>query len=90
MSGKKKPEFKFDLGSEVKDTFTGFYGIVVCRCQWIHNCNTYGIQPKELKDGVPQEKQFFDEPQLTELRKDVVKPERETGGPCPSVPSTAR
>ena len=91
MFGKKKePEFKFDLGTEVKDIFTGFTGLIVCRSQWIHNCNTYGVKPKELKDGVPQDNQFFDEPQLKVVKKKVVRPRRNTGGPCSPVPDPAR
>jgi hypothetical protein len=91
MFGKKeKPDFKLNLGDEVKDIFTGFTGLIVCRTQWIHNCNTYGVKPKKLKDGVPQENQFFDEPQLEIIEKEVVKSKRDTGGPCSSVPCTAR
>ncbi len=58
--------------------------------QWRHNCNTYGVKPTVLKDGIPQESQYFDEPQLKIVKKGEVKPQRDTGGPCSSVPCTAR
>lgn len=91
MFGKKKAaNFKLDLGDEVKDIFTGFSGILVSRTRWIHNCNTYGVRAKELKDGVPQDSQYFDEPQLKIIKEKVVKEKRDTGGPCEAVPATNR
>lgn len=87
---KKEVNFKFFLGDEVEDIFTGFSGIVTCRCQWIHNCNTYGVKPKVLKDGIPQDNQYFDEPQLKVVKNKVVKAERDTGGPCAAVLPTNR
>jgi len=83
-------DFKFELGAKARDIFTGFEGLVVCRTQWIHNCNTYGLQPTELKDGVPQERQYFDEPQLTLLSDPVVIEHRHTGGPEKKVKATNR
>lgn len=61
--------FEFNIGDIVKDKITEFTGIITCRSQWLNGCNTYGVQPTELKDGVPQERQGFDEPQLTLLSK---------------------
>lgn len=90
MLENKEPEFKYALGDEVKDQITGFSGILVCRTQWIHNCNTYGVKPPELKDGVPQEVQYFDEPQLEVVVKEVIKPKRDTGGPSKAISRTNR
>jgi len=73
--------FKFNLGSEVQDTITDFKGIVTSRTQWLNNCNTYGIQPKELKDNVPQKSIYFDEPQLKIIKSSCFKSHTETGGP---------
>lgn len=56
--------FKFDLGATVKDTVTGFQGVVMCRSQWLNCCNTYSVQSARLKDGVPQKSVGFGEPQL--------------------------
>ena len=91
MFGKKKePEFIFNLGDKVKDAITGFTGIVTLRSQWLNNCNTYGVQPMELKDGAPQERQGFDEPQLEIVIEEVVKESRRTGGPARHVPTANR
>lgn len=91
MFGKKKdPKFKFNLGDEIKDKITGFHGIIIARTQWIHNCNTYGIRSRELKDNIPLDTQFFDEPQLEIVKEKVVKEKRATGGPCDAVFQTNR
>jgi len=85
MFGKsKQPKFKFAIGDEVKDTITHLKGIIIRRTQWLNNCNTYGVQPQELKDGKPVEASSFDEPQLKLVRKEVKKPQlpaKKTGGP---------
>lgn len=89
MFERKEPEFKFNLGSKVKDILTGFTGILECRSQWLHNCNTYGIKPSKLnKDGEPARTQYFDEPQLILVEENVVEPKRDTGGPCKDIPQT--
>lgn len=89
-SEKKEPEFKLDLGDEVKDTITGFTGIIIYRTQWIHNCNVYGVKSQELKDGKPRDTHQFDEPQLEVVVKDVVKQSRDTGGPTDSPQQSNR
>ena len=89
-SKKKDPDFKFDLGVTLKDGLTGFTGVVTYRTQWIHNCNVYGLQPRELKKGKPQERLQFDEPQLAQVSEEVVKPKRNTGGPNDDMMSNNR
>jgi hypothetical protein len=86
----KNTNFKFDLGDDVEDIITGFTGIIVVRSQWIHNCNTYGLRSKVLKDDKPMDAQYFDEPQLKVVTKKVIKERRDTGGPCESIPATNR
>jgi len=83
-------DFKFNLGDEVKDKITGFSGIILWRSQWLHNCNTYGILSKKLKDGKPQETSQFDEPRIELLKKKVIKPKRDTGGPTDNLSPTNR
>jgi hypothetical protein len=90
LAKKKEPEFKFDLGDKVKDHITGFAGIVTLRSQWLNNCNTYGVQPTELKDGAPQEREHFDEPQLAVVAENVASGSRSTGGPERHVPTACR
>jgi hypothetical protein len=57
-------EFKFALGDVVRDKVTEFEGAIVSRGDHISGCNTYGIQPTQLKDGAPQDTKWFDEPRL--------------------------
>lgn len=73
-------QFKYELGDKIKDLVTSFIGIVVCRSQWLNNCNTYGVQSQSLKDNTPQEKVWFDEPQLVLVEKNCIKSVRDTGG----------
>ena len=85
-------DFKFDLGVPVRDKITGFEGVVVFRSQWLHNCNTYGVQPTELKDGAPQKREIFDEPQLELVSAEPAFEEskKKTGGPTADIPQTNR
>ena len=90
-SEKQKPNFKFELGVTLRDDITGFEGIATYRTQWIHNCNVYGIQPQGLNSkGTPFERCQFDEPQLKQVSKEVVKPKRNTGGPNDDMISNNR
>jgi len=78
---KKHPDFKFDLGDEVKDTVTGYTGIIEYRMQWLTNCNCYGVLPRKLApDGKIKDRQQIDEPRLELVRPKVVKENRLTGG----------
>lgn len=96
-------EFLFAIGDKVKDTITGFEGLVECRTQWITNCNTYGVRSQNLHEGRPIEIQIFDEPKLklvkakkAEVKKAETKEEepepkkRRTGGPTPAIKPTNR
>lgn len=90
MAEDKEPDFKFGLGSEVKDAITGFKGVVVYRSQWIHGCNVYGVMPRELKDGSPMKREQFDEPQLELVEEKVIEESRHTGGPEKVIDQTNR
>jgi hypothetical protein len=74
-------KWKFNLGDTVKDVITGFTGVVTCRSEWLNNCNTYGVQPTKLKDGIPQNRQGFDEPQLELVKRGTYKFGADPGGP---------
>lgn len=89
-SKKQEPNYKIELGSKVKDKITGFTGIVIHRTQWLHNCNTYGLKPQELKDGKPIDVVCFDEPQLEVVEEEVIEKKRKTGGPCETPQRTNR
>jgi hypothetical protein len=83
-------EFKFDLGTEVMEKITQFHGVVVARAQWLTQCNTYAIQSRDIVDGKPVERQWFDEPMLESVDavvKTVFEDESEVKRPGgPSVP----
>lgn len=88
-------EFEFELGAVLKDNITGFEGVVTGRSQWISGNNTYCLKPQKLKDGMPQEDEWFDEPMLSVKKKKAasiqpVAASRLTGGPERSVPPTNR
>lgn len=87
-TGGNKVDFKFKLGDRVKDSITGYTGVITRRTQWLNNCNTYGVQAIVLKDGLPMDAQAFDEMQLLLVDKDVATPYRNTGGPDRPVPKT--
>jgi len=75
--------FKFNVGDELKDTITGFAGIVMARTEWLNGCLRYQLQPKKLKDGKMQDEAVFDEQQLV-MVKPAKKPEETKpfrGGP---------
>ncbi len=63
------------LGDKVRDSITGYSGIVVAITEWLYGCRRIGVQAQELKDGKPVEECWFDEQRLTET------PKATTGGP---------
>ena len=85
-------DFKYKLGQIVRDSISGFEGVVTCRTQWLTNCNTYGVKPQKLKDdGSPMGVEHFDEPTLIEVDPEPQYEEkRSTGGPTDSPPQTNR
>lgn len=66
-------DFKFNLGSEVKDKITGFKGIIRGRTQYLTGYNVYGVQSQKLKDDKPLEWIWFDEMQITLFKKAKIK-----------------
>ena len=57
------------LGERVKDTITGFEGIVVCKANYLNGCVQIQVQSQELDDGKIVKPEWIDEPQLV-----VIKP----------------
>lgn len=72
------------LGDRVKDSVSGFTGIVIARTSYINGCVRILVQPPVDKDGKLPATEAFDEPQLyvTEVGAVDVGPE-DTGGPAP-------
>ncbi len=70
------------LGSRVKDTISGFSGILTARTEWLYGCVRVAIEPEGLFEGKPIDTQWFDEPRVIELEKPVVEVQSNpTGGP---------
>ena len=82
--------FRFDCGDEVKDEITGFAGVIMCRTQWLANCNTYGLQSRKLKDGKKIDLEYFDEPHLAIVKPEAHEKHQDTGGPTASISRTNR
>jgi len=79
-----KTRKQIDLGAKVKDTITGFSGIVVCLSRWLNGCVRVTVQPQQLKkDGEPKESHTFDTEQLELMTGGVKLQTRPTGGPKP-------
>lgn len=78
---------KTKLGDKAKDPITGFTGIVIARTEHLYGCVQCGVKSKELKDGMPINAQWFDEPSLVVLVDLEVEPAGQTtGGPKENPP----
>jgi hypothetical protein len=73
------------LGDCVRDRITGFAGIVTGRTEWLNGCSRVGVQCEKLKDGLPQETQWFDEPQVQLVQpRRIIPAAAPPGGPRPN------
>lgn len=77
-----------ELGDRAKCKITGFMGIVVGKSQWINGCTTTGIKSEVLKDGITLDIQWFDDPQIEMVDKNVVPCGKDPGGPARIPKST--
>ena len=69
------------LGEKVKETITGYTGIVMARTAYLTGCTQVALAGKVLKDGTVPEWQWFDEKRCVSISKTVVDLEKEdTGG----------
>jgi hypothetical protein len=76
--------YRFRFDDEVRDTETGFQGIVTGIAIYINGCVKIAVQDIELKDGRPSESIDFPTQQLEFVKKANAEPEEEpvyTGGP---------
>jgi len=84
-----KEQSQIKLGDRVKDTVTGFVGIVTCISDWLNGCRRLTIQPEETRDGRPLDAFTFDAEQIKLVKVGAVPgPESEHGGP--SIPPVQR
>ena len=49
------------LGSRVRDTISGFTGILTGRAEYLYGCVHLQISPEELSEGKPIANDWFDE-----------------------------
>lgn len=70
-----------ELGDEVRDTISGFTGIVIGRTEWLYGCVRIGVSPRKVnkESGKIIDAQWFDEPQL-EVLTPRKKPNKLSGG----------
>jgi uncharacterized protein YodC (DUF2158 family) len=69
--------YRLNLGDEVKDIVTGYKGIIMYRCHWYHNSDTYGVKSQILKDGIPKQTVTFDDAELVLVKANKVKIEND-------------
>lgn len=55
------------LGQKVRDSVTGFEGIVSVEADHLYGCRRIGVTPETSEDGSKREVVFFDEPRLEVL-----------------------
>lgn len=61
------------LGSEVKDTITGYKGIVVARSEWLNGCVRVSIQAQGItRDGVPVDPVVVNQEQVQVINENPV------------------
>lgn len=76
------------LGLEVRDTITGYRGVVVAKTEWLNHCWRIMVQTRELKDGKPIDSVAFDVEQLEavpDAARVRIDKEIETGGDRPDA-----
>jgi hypothetical protein len=73
------------LGDKVKDTISGFEGIVTGRFEYLNGCVRLGVDPDHLdKDGKRIEGITIDEPQVRLITASVIpQTAAPVGGPRP-------
>jgi len=95
-----KSKTKVELGDVVRDTISGFEGVVVCVSYWLNGCIRVQVEPRKLNDkGEMIGAAAFDiqQVELVELTAEAreslerLKPKEQAerpGGPRSSAPSS--
>lgn len=81
------PERKFGLGDTVKDTLTGFEGVLTSRTVWWNGCDRYSVRSQKLHDGKVVGDEVFDGLQLDLVKAANPKPAKPTTGGPRATPS---
>lgn len=71
------------LGDTVRDTITGFEGVVIADTTWLNGCRRLMLQPPTLHDGKPIEAVSFDVEQLVLVKAKDAPAAKPHGGPHP-------
>jgi len=70
------------LGDKVKDTVTGFTGIVVSITEYLQGCKRISVAAKVKQNALPGDWANFDMPQVKVIESAAVKEgSKKTGGP---------
>lgn len=74
------------LGNKVRDTVTGFSGIVTSRIEYLNGCIQFGVGGKVRKDGGVPGTEYFDWQRLEMLGPGLAPKMSRTGGPQRDAP----
>ena len=77
-------QFKLNNGDKVQSETVGISGVITSRSDCLHGCNRYFVQPAAGKDNKFPDGYWFDEDDLTLVKKSAVKPGRNDRGGPPS------
>ena len=79
---KKEVKPMIEMYDEVKDTISGFKGIVVAKIIYATGCIRYEVKPRGIKDGKSIEAEWIDESILVITKKAKSETiEKDPGGP---------
>ena len=75
------------LGYYVRDTLTGFEGVVTGRCEYLFGCVWLEVTPKGLtEDGKPMPGVWLDEERFELIKEQKITPRKKGGPPSASSP----
>lgn len=69
------------LGDKVRDSISGFEGVVVAKHEYLNGCVRVSIQPQALHEGKPVEDFAFDVEQIEVLETAAPRTTEPSGGP---------
>lgn len=75
------------LGKKVRDTVSGFEGIITSRVEYINGCVQFCVTPKVVKDNIRPDSEYIDEAQIEIIKEEKVEIEsKRTGGHQANTP----
>ena len=77
----EKEKLVLKLGQKAKDIISGFSGIVLGRATYLTGCSQILLVPTRLnKDGTRPDSQWFDEPRLQAVGREVIELDLQVSG----------